>query len=340
MKNAVAGENKQSSNYKKSSSSYFSEDIDDVIKMRKKRAKTIQKLQNKRSSTVFVLWTLEELKPKDFFTLSDMLEEEKPTSDIDLIVLSHGGNGETGYRIGHTFQGWAQRNNVSFRVIIPQYAMSAATILSLGAHEIVMGLPSEIGPIDPQIPKYDNNRGEWRYIPALAVLDGLKLVSEYIQKIPDMSRFFEEIVRNENLTLTSLGLLERMRETGKQQAEALLIKGMLPEEDQAKETAARLTDYYKYHGHPIDAFEAEEDLKLKIVHCQLDEWQMVKEIRDEFQNFVGKPGIISDMVVTCAIETTSYRSWRYKPLERSREYSRIMIEKTEGIPSSEDYISV
>lgn len=36
-------------------------------------------------------------------------------------------------------------------VIVPELAKSAATILALGAHSIVMGPTSDLGPIDPQI---------------------------------------------------------------------------------------------------------------------------------------------------------------------------------------------
>jgi hypothetical protein len=38
-----------------------------------------------------------------------------------------------------------------FVVVVPDIAKSAATIFALGAHEIVMGPPSDLGPIDPQV---------------------------------------------------------------------------------------------------------------------------------------------------------------------------------------------
>lgn len=293
----------------------FSAGLDTVLEMRQSRIRTIEALEQKRNSRIFVLWNLDELKREDFFTLSDMLEAENPSKDIELVVLSPGGSGEAGYRIGHSFQQWAQKRKLKFRVLIPLYAKSAATILALGANEIIMGLQSEIGPIDPQIPKYDQSRRRWRYIPAMAIIDGLKLVSEYVDKIPEMSKFFEEIVRNERITLDDLGLLERARESGKQYGEALLCGGMMEDEKLARETVERLTDYYKYHGHPIDVFEAEGQLRLNVTYCEGEEWIAIKTVRDEFQEFVGQPGFIPGAVVTCAIETANLRSWRYQPLE-------------------------
>lgn len=303
-----------------------------VLEKRQRRISAIREIERLRDSVVFVLWNLDELKRDDFFTLADTLEEENPEKDVDLVVLSPGGSGEAGYRIGHSFQQWTKRKELSFRVLVPLYAKSAATILALGANEIVMGLHSEIGPIDPQIPKYDQARERWRYIPAMSVFDGLKLVSEYIHKIPQMSKFFEELVKNERLGLDDLGLLERARESGKQYGENLLVDGMLTDRKLARGTVERLSDYYKFHGHPIDAYEAEGVLKLKVHHATSQEWSALKLLRDEFQDFVGHPGSIPGLVVVSAVETKNLRSWRYIPTEENRQQAYYLMEQREHEP--------
>ena len=108
-----------------------------------------------------------------------------------------------------------------------------------------------------------------------------------------------------------LGLLERMRETDKQYVETLLLGGMLPDKKQARATAERLTDYYKSHGYPIDLFEAQENLKLNVKHSTGDEWKAIKAVRDEFNKWVGKVGLIPNTIVTTAIESAHRREWRY-----------------------------
>ena len=153
----------------------------------------------------------------------------------------------------------------------------------------------------------------------MAVLDGFKLASEYIQQIPQMSQFFEEMVRAENLSLVDLGLLDRMRETGKQYVETLLVGGMLPDKKQARATAERLTDYYKSHGYPIDLFEAQENLKLNVKHSTGDEWKAIKALRDEFNQFVDKVGVIPGAIVTTAIESARRREWRYVFLSQAQK---------------------
>jgi hypothetical protein len=305
---------------------------DDVLQMRKRRVAAIEKLEKMRDSTVFVFWNLDELRGDDFLTLADMLEEENPSKNVDFIVTSPGGNGEAGYRIGHTFQQWAARRELSFRVVIPLYAKSAATILALGAHELVMGVHSEIGPIDLQIAKIDKRTQRWRYVPAMAVMDGLKLVGEYIETLPAMGSFFQEILGKEELSLEELGVLERLRESGKQYGELLLQGGMIPNPEVARKTVERLSDYYKFHGHPIDAFDAEQNLKLNVKHSDGMEWAAIKELRAEFQEFVGQPGLIPGTVVTSVVECAKLRSWRYVPLESSRTERMVkqVIERDSG----------
>jgi hypothetical protein len=49
-----------------------------------------------------------------------------------------------------TSRGAAQARCARLTVIVPDYAKSAATLLALGAHEILMGPTSDLRPVDPQ----------------------------------------------------------------------------------------------------------------------------------------------------------------------------------------------
>lgn len=42
-------------------------------------------------------------------------------------------------------------------VIVPDQAKSAATLLALGAHQILMGPTSDLGPVDPQFQLGEND---------------------------------------------------------------------------------------------------------------------------------------------------------------------------------------
>ena len=76
--------------------------------------------------------------------VSHGLDKEKP---VDLIVHSPGGSPEAAEGIVEYLH--AQFPEV--RVIIPQIAMSAATMIACSGSSIVMGKHSNIGPVDPQL---------------------------------------------------------------------------------------------------------------------------------------------------------------------------------------------
>lgn len=86
-------------------------------------------------------------------------------SNLDLILHSPGGSPEAAEGIVSYLRSRFQH----IRVIVPQLAMSAATMISCAANEILMGKHSFLGPIDPQL-IVATQLGQ-RYVPAQAVLD-------------------------------------------------------------------------------------------------------------------------------------------------------------------------
>ena len=67
-------------------------------------------------------------------------------NDLDIILHSPGGSPEAAEAIGK----YLRTKFKSIRVIVPHLALSAASMLSFVANEIVMGKHSFLGPIDPQ----------------------------------------------------------------------------------------------------------------------------------------------------------------------------------------------
>lgn len=86
-------------------------------------------------------------------------------SELDLILHSPGGSPETAEAI----VSYLRSRFSHIRVIVPNLAMSAATMISCAADEIVMGKHSFLGPTDPQI-ILPTPLGV-RAVPAQAVLD-------------------------------------------------------------------------------------------------------------------------------------------------------------------------
>lgn len=66
--------------------------------------------------------------------------------DVDLFLHSPGGDPDAAEQI----IGYLRTQFDDIRVIVPLYAMSAATMIALSANKIIMGAHSQLGPIDPQ----------------------------------------------------------------------------------------------------------------------------------------------------------------------------------------------
>lgn len=68
-------------------------------------------------------------------------------SELDIWLESVGGSASIAYKIWLELRSKFRR----IRVVIPDYAKSAATLLSVGADEIIMATAAELGPLDVQI---------------------------------------------------------------------------------------------------------------------------------------------------------------------------------------------
>ncbi|HWA82808.1 MAG TPA: hypothetical protein VG820_05220, partial [Fimbriimonadaceae bacterium] len=100
----------------------------------------------------------------------DLLHDVETGSDVDLLLQTPGGDVDQAERI--VLMCRKRVGDGTFRVLVPDSAKSAGTLIAIAADEIVMGEPSELGPIDPQISVTTAN-GELMTRPAQSILDGL-----------------------------------------------------------------------------------------------------------------------------------------------------------------------
>src|SRR5260370_15372592 len=76
-----------------------------------------------------------------------LLLTSRPIPKLDLFLCSNGGSGTVPWRLVSLFREYAK----SLNVLIPYRSYSAASLLALGADEIVMHPFAELGPIDPTV---------------------------------------------------------------------------------------------------------------------------------------------------------------------------------------------
>lgn len=118
---------------------------------RQARQERIEEIETARGSRVVVYVTgdrspaVAQIGDDAMRPLYDHLKEINHAEKLDLFIYSRGGNIDVPWRIATALRSASDRWNV----LVPFRANSAATLLSLGADEIVMGRHGELGPIDP-----------------------------------------------------------------------------------------------------------------------------------------------------------------------------------------------
>lgn len=138
---------------------------------REKRIELLQQLSDpefndmKRPNAAIAHLSDGTLEPADIQALLNVLLEIGDVDTLNVILHSPGGDGT----VVEKFVSLCRVQCKRFRVIIPHQAKSAATLIALGADEIIMGPSSELGPIDAQVPV--TSAGLRRYVSAQSFID-------------------------------------------------------------------------------------------------------------------------------------------------------------------------
>lgn len=121
-----------------------------------------------------------------YIQLYEMLREQERLSDIDIIVYSYGGDIHSTYKICRLLK----RKTRRFTVIVPHFAKSAATLLSIAANKIILAPKAELGPLDAQVPDPRDTRNT---ISALDSFKSLEFLRTYAIETMDITvRFLLE----------------------------------------------------------------------------------------------------------------------------------------------------
>jgi hypothetical protein len=212
----------------------------------------------------------------DILPLADLLRTVSYTEKLYLMLHSPGGEPDTAEKIIKI----CREHCKEFRVVIPNSAKSAATLIALGGDEILMSYISEIGPIDPQI-LFIKPNGDRVIRPAQSFLDSIAEVQDKIYEngglIPPIYRSFIE-----NLDPSFLDICKKAIQKSKENAETWLAKYMLKEDkEKAKEIANKLSlsGNLNSHGKMIDYEEAKKlGLKIRVLERDSLLWTKIWEL--------------------------------------------------------------
>lgn len=212
----------------------------------------------------------------------DHLRAAGKGSRIDLFLYSVGGLTEIPWRIVTMIREYAE----DFSVLVPYKAMSAATLIALGADEILMGSKGELGPIDPQLGVRRGGEGGTLIEEQVAVEDVMSYIQFIREKagLSDQSALSQPIVSLvDKLTPSVLGSINRAHSHIRSVARKLLTsrtKGQPLDEQRMQVIIETLAEKTYQHGHAIGRKEA-KDIGLAVVDAdpEIEEsmWQLFEE---------------------------------------------------------------
>jgi hypothetical protein len=114
----------------------------------------------------------------DTVYFNDLLYHLAPNTNLDMLLHTPGGDIDAAEKLMFIVR---SRVGVGrLRVIVPDFAKSAGTLMAIGADEILMGNTSELGPIDPQITVTDA-QGNSITTPVQSYLQAYKTLSQRLK---------------------------------------------------------------------------------------------------------------------------------------------------------------
>jgi len=229
----------------------------------------IERLEKLRNSKVLVYFSYTPLDDSILVPLYKQLKEIGHTQKIDLVLHSYGGAVDTPYKVVMLIREFCDE----FAVIVPFVAKSAASMLVLGADEVVMGPISELGPIDPLVkhPVYKDV-----LVPVQAVWHCLDFFQRSIinSSNPEVATIIATPLLAK-LDPWLIGDYEKTIKASRQYAETLLSRYMLKNApEQVSNVTHALTEGYFSHGYPIGRREAKE-LGIKVIEAQGELWDII-----------------------------------------------------------------
>ncbi len=242
---------------------------------------------------------------------------------VDFLIISNGGDPITAQRIISILRERFDRINV----LVPYVAYSAATILALGADEIVMHPFSNLGPVDPQLRIPGEGKDGKR--------SGIQFSSEDIRNYIDF--VVNDVGITEQMHLTTafnalaeavgplpIGRAKRSQQLSLSLSERML-EGHMENKEEAAAVAKTLNTAYFHHGYAVSRREAKE-IGLKVVFPgeELEElmWAVWEDFKEEMKcdrPFEPVAEIMSDEKAHRKVQTEAKGSLKISALLASVE---------------------
>jgi hypothetical protein len=260
----------------------------------------IKKIEEKRNSRVITYVTSDRPGPLNARIASDIipivsqqLRKIGKVENIDLFIFSQGGDTMVPWRLVSMIREYCTK----FSVLVPYKAHSSATMISLGADEIVMTDLSEISPIDPSTanifnPIDPNNPQSRIPISVEDVMAYFDLAKNKfgIKNDEDLTKIFNKFVEaNPQIHPLALGNINRTHNLIRMLAKRLLKSHNNPmNHDDVDKIVDDFTEKLYSHQYFIGRKEAKNDLGLKNVEFADEELsELMSSLYEEYKQEMG-----------------------------------------------------
>ena len=206
--------------------------------------------------------------PASVTLFEDLIYDANVDEDLHLLLSSPGGDGETAVRLARV----AQARCHELTVIVPDIAKSAATLLALGAHHILMSATSDLGPVDPQF----NLGGQ--LTAAKDIIAAVEDAAKRVQEAPDTYPLYASLLSNVDAII-----VQRSR-SAMNRTEDLISDALRSNPNRDAQTATDLKDTLKTllvvtpqdHGALFGVKEAlDAGLPVQAADVNSTQWQML-----------------------------------------------------------------
>jgi hypothetical protein len=253
--------------------------------------------------------------------LYDHLRELGHVDRLDLLLYSRGGAIDVPWRIATAFRRIASEWNV----LIPFRANSAATLLSLGADNIILGRQGELGPIDPILSLQRVVPQPGGGVPSVQQENiNVEDVMAYVRFLTERAGLSDQTALTQGMTLLGqrldavlLGSLYRTHSHIRDLAKRMLLSRVKPASEQQVQTIVdTLAEKVYAHGHAIGLREAQE-MGLPVVEAPTDVddamWRLLQDFEVEMKLLEPLDPAVAvqggdtyrESAVVAAIETTT-----------------------------------
>ena len=193
----------------------------------------IKEIENIRKSRILVVICHQSISFQTSISLNKILRKIKHLDRLDILLESGGGDIDSAYKILNLFKSYADK----ITVIVPFYAKSAATLIALGADELIICKAGELGPLDPQVRDPQTNS----FVPAHSIKETMSFIEEVHDPIMKLSL-------TDKIPALLIGAYRASGKSCKQYLDEIFIAKKIENKDKMIKI---FTEKFLSHGYPM-----------------------------------------------------------------------------------------